>query len=83
MRETIEKYIPSTNPKEVPEGYRLCEELGKQASIFPRNIVGCSTDKCPYNSQRGGSISSDPDEGFIPICHTKGLVDLTKEKSRT
>jgi hypothetical protein len=78
---SLDTYHPGRNPKKIPEGYRSCEELGKNATIFLSDIVGCSAD-CPYQSQIGGSVSLDADENYVPICHTKGLVELTEEESR-
>ena len=75
MDNSLRDYTPSENPdlESIPEGYQPCKQLGDQAFICAEGLVGC-TAKCPYDSQKGGSIRTADNAVARPVCHTKGLV---------
>ena len=62
-----------------PEGYKVCEHANEREAVgyFEGTILLCSA-KCPYENQAGKICGEWMNGRALPICKTRGLIELAK-----
>ena len=76
----LDNYHASENPSTIPQNYKLCEQLGRQAIVDLYGTVITCTANCPYKNQSEYYVIWDAENIKIYFCLTKGLVKRTQQE---